>query len=125
MHAIPLSVISSAIAIPSVRNMDEEKREFVIYESTFSDILGIIAFNYFVADHSSGVSALLTFSWDLILILIISVISTAALVFLLNHATTHVRFFLTFSIIILAYSIAKYLHLPSLILVLCFGFSLK
>lgn len=125
IHAIPLSVISSAIAIPSVRNMDEEKREFVIYESTFSDILGIIAFNYFVADHSSGMGALLTFSGDLILILIISVISTVALVFLLNHATTHVRFFLTFSIIILAYSIAKYLHLPSLILVLCFGLVLN
>jgi Kef-type K+ transport system membrane component KefB len=26
IHAIPLSVISSAIAIPSVRNMDEEKK---------------------------------------------------------------------------------------------------
>jgi NhaP-type Na+/H+ or K+/H+ antiporter len=47
------------------------------------------------------------------------------LVLLLNHATTHVRFFLTFSIIILAYSIAKYLHLPSLFLVLCFGLVLN
>jgi Kef-type K+ transport system membrane component KefB len=125
IHAIPLSVISSAIAIPSVQNMDAEKKEFVIYESTFSDILGIIAFNYFVMDHSSGVSALLGFSWDLILILIISIVSTVALVLLLNHATTHVRFFLTFSIIILAYSIAKYLHLPSLFLVLCFGLVLN
>jgi Kef-type K+ transport system membrane component KefB len=42
VHAIPLAVISSAIAIPSVKKMDEKKREFIIYESTFSDILGII-----------------------------------------------------------------------------------
>ena len=46
LHAIPLSVISSAIAIPSVRHMDEEKREFVVYESTFSDIVGIVLFNF-------------------------------------------------------------------------------
>jgi len=125
IHAIPLSVISSAIAIPSVSNMTEEKREFVVYESTFSDVLGIIAFNYFITQHTSGFEAVATFGWDLVLIIIISVVSTIALVFLLNHATTHVRFFLTFSIIILTYSLAKFLHLPSLILVLCFGLVLS
>jgi len=125
LHAIPLSVISSAIAIPSVRNMGEEKREFVIYESTFSDILGIIAFNYIVAEKSTGMQALAGFSIDIILIVIVSLISTAFLVWLLNHVTSHVRFFLTFAILILAYSFAKYLHLPSLILVLCFGLVLN
>lgn len=125
VHAIPLSVISSAIAIPSVRNMEENKREFIVYESTFSDILGIIAFNYFVAQDSSGFAAVLGFSWDLILILVISIVSTVSLLFLLNHATTQVRFFLTFAIIILAYSFAKFFHLPSLILVLCFGLVLN
>ena len=52
IHSIPLSVISSAIAIPSVRNMSEDNREFVICESTFSDILGIIAFNFLVFQNS-------------------------------------------------------------------------
>ncbi|NJS15930.1 MAG: sodium:proton exchanger [Nostocaceae cyanobacterium CSU_2_110] len=121
IHAIPLSVISSAIAIPSVANMIEEKKEFVVYESTFSDILGIVAFNYIVAGNSSGAGAVLSFSWDIILIIVISIASTISLIFLLNHATTHVRFYLTFAIIVLAYSFAKFLHLPSLILVLCFG----
>lgn len=125
VHAIPLSVISSAIAIPSVSAMDEEKKEFVIYESTFSDILGIIAFNYCIADHTSGFGSLVGFGWDMILILLISIASTAFLIFLLNHATTHIRFFLTFAIIILTYSLAKSLHLPSLILVLCFGLVLN
>lgn len=125
VHAIPLSVISSAIAIPSVHNMDGEKREFVIYESTFSDVLGIMAFNYFIAQHDSGISSLFSFSWDIILILLISIVSTAFLIFLLNHVTTHIRFFLTFAIIILTYSLAKFLHLPSLILVLCFGLVLN
>jgi NhaP-type Na+/H+ or K+/H+ antiporter len=121
LHAIPLSVISSAIAIPSVAGMDAARREFVVYESTFSDILGIIAFNFMVAGHATGAEAVFAFGGDLILILLISIFSTVALVFLLNHSTSHVRFFLTFAIIILTYSLSKYLHLPSLILVLCFG----
>lgn len=125
LHAIPLSVISSAIAIPSVRNMDEEKREFVIYESTFSDILGIVLFNYVAAEHEAGISAVFDFGWDIFLILVVSVVSTAILVWLLNHSTTHVRFFLAFAILILTYSLAKFLHLPSLILVLCFGLVLN
>lgn len=121
VHAIPLSVISSAIAIPSVRDLTEIKREFIIYESTFSDIIGIIAFNYVAIETLSGTSALIGLSGDLILIICISIISTVALIFLLNHSTTNVRFFLTLAILILIYSLAKFLHLPSLVLVLCFG----
>jgi len=125
VHAIPLSVISSAIAIPSVQKMDPEKREFVIYESTFSDILGIILFNFIIINSSSGFGSVLQFSWSMVLIVIISVVSTAFLIFLLNHSTSHVRFFLTFAILILTYSLAKFLHLPSLILVLVFGLFLN
>lgn len=125
IHAIPLSVISSAIAIPSVRDMEEHKKEFVIYESTFSDVLGIVAFNFLLAQHETGIQAVASFGIDIVVIIIISVASTALLVFLLNHATSHVRFFLAFAILILTYSVAKFLHLPSLILVLCFGLVLN
>ncbi len=125
LHAIPLSVISSAIAIPSVSSLEDQRREFVVYESTFSDILGILAFNYFLVDHSTGLGAIAGFSWDLVLIVVISVLSTVLLVFLLNHSMSHVRFFLTFAVIVLVYSLAKYFHLPSLILVLCFGLVLN
>ena len=44
LYAVPLSIMSSAIIIPSVSALDSEKREFMIYESTFSDILGIMLF---------------------------------------------------------------------------------
>ena len=47
LYGIPVSVISSAIVIPSIGGISEEKREFLIYESAFSDILGIIMFNFF------------------------------------------------------------------------------
>jgi NhaP-type Na+/H+ or K+/H+ antiporter len=121
IHAIPFSIISSAIAIPSVSNMEADRKEFVVYESTFSDIMGIVAFNFVVADSVSGWDAAIRFGWQTILILIISIGSTASLIWLLANVTTHVRFFLTFAIIILTYSLSKFLHLPSLILVLCFG----
>jgi Kef-type K+ transport system membrane component KefB len=39
VNSIPLAIISSAIAIPSVVDLSKQKREFVIYDSTFSDIL--------------------------------------------------------------------------------------
>ena len=44
VYALPLSIMSSAIIIPSVANLSNYKKEFLIYESTFSDILGIMVF---------------------------------------------------------------------------------
>ena len=46
IYATPLSILSSAIIIPSVAALKEEKKEFHIYESTFSDILGIMMFYF-------------------------------------------------------------------------------
>ena len=47
LYAIPLSIMSSAIIIPSVGSLSPEKREFMIYESAFSDILGIMFFYFY------------------------------------------------------------------------------
>ncbi len=46
IYATPLSILSSAIIIPSVTDLRNDKKEFHIYESTFSDILGIILFYF-------------------------------------------------------------------------------
>ena len=48
INVVPLCVISSAIAIPSVRGLSTTNKEFVIYESSLSDITGVIIFNYLV-----------------------------------------------------------------------------
>ena len=57
IYAVPLSIMSSAIIIPSVGSLASHKKEFMIYESTFSDILGIMFF-YFLKDngHAEGAS---------------------------------------------------------------------
>ena len=44
LYAIPLSIISSAVVIPSASGLLTKDKEFVIYESTFSDILGVVIF---------------------------------------------------------------------------------
>ena len=46
LYATPLSILSSAIIIPSVTGLKENKKEFHIYESTFSDIIGIMMFYF-------------------------------------------------------------------------------
>ncbi|HNE30056.1 MAG TPA: cation:proton antiporter, partial [Saprospiraceae bacterium] len=40
VYAIPLSIVSSAIVLPSVHHLGHEKKEFLIYEASFSDVLG-------------------------------------------------------------------------------------
>lgn len=46
LNAIPFCVISSAIAIPSVRTLHSNEKEFIIYESSLSDIFGVLFFNF-------------------------------------------------------------------------------
>jgi Sodium/hydrogen exchanger family. len=41
-NAIPFCVISSAVAISSVKNMASADSEFIIYESSLSDIMGVL-----------------------------------------------------------------------------------
>ncbi|OON69281.1 cation:proton antiporter [Hymenobacter sp. CRA2] len=125
LNAVPLAVISSAVAIPSVAGLGGEKQEFIVYESTFSDILGIMLFNFVAQDNfAQGISAL-TFTRDLLAILVVSALATAILAFLLHRIRLHVKFFLVLAFLVLIYSLAKKLHLSSLLVVLVFGLVLK
>ena len=44
LFTVPLAILSSAIILPSIDSLDDDRKEFMIYESTFSDILGIVLF---------------------------------------------------------------------------------
>ena len=68
LNAIPYSVISSAIAIPSVSGLISRKKEFIIYESSFSDILGIMLFNFVMLNSSITGNSFLRLGWELVLI---------------------------------------------------------
>lgn len=125
VYAIPLAVISSAIAIPSVHKLSENKKEFIIYESTFSDVLGIMFFNYAVGGDIRSSESVVMFFSNLFIIMLISAVASLVLLWLLNYVKTHVKFFLVFAILLLIYGVGKKFHLSSLLLILVFGLMLN
>ena len=125
VNSIPFSVISSAIAIPSVRNIDKNQREFVIYESSFSDICAIILFNFAISNESYGFTAFASLSLELILIVVFASIACLSLLYIIGKITHHVKFFLIISILVLVYAIGQSFHLSALIIVLAFGLFLN
>jgi Kef-type K+ transport system membrane component KefB len=127
VYAIPLSVMSSAIIIPSVKQLPEKKKEFMIYESTFSDILGIMLF-YFVVDANESATFASTVKEVVInvgLTVFLSVILSYLLVLIFQRVRDSARLFLLISILIMLYSIGKIFHLSSLIVILVFGLTLS
>lgn len=121
LNAIPLAVISSAIAIPSARNLSPLNREFITYESSLSDIFGVLIFNFVSMNDGVTSHSLLNFSSELGLMLFISLITTLVLSLLLNNISHHVKFFPIILLIVLIYAIAKQFHLPALVFILLFG----
>ena len=89
IYSIPLAVISSAIAIPSVKELSEHKKEFIVYESTFSDIIGIMVFNFAILDNALSSESFMDFFLNIIYIILISFVSSALLVFMLNSISVH------------------------------------
>ena len=127
VYAIPLSIMSSAIIIPSVGGLSLEKKEFMVYESTFSDIWGIMAF-YLVLGNQEAVGpgeVLKSIGINLGASLIISIAVSYLLVYVLQKITSSVKLFLSIAVLILIYSIQKMLHLSPLILILIFGLMLN
>nr|WP_293838872.1 cation:proton antiporter [uncultured Arsenicibacter sp.] len=125
VNALPFSVISSAVAIPSVRNLSYGQREFVTYETAFSDIIGIMLFNFLLLAQTSVLGATFTFVRDTILMALISLICCFGLLYLIGRINHQVKFLPIISVLILVYAIAESYHLSSLLLILVFGLFLN
>jgi potassium/hydrogen antiporter len=123
-NAIPFCVISSAIAIPSVRNLTSHNKEFVIYESSLSDILGVLIFNFLALNETIDVVSFQHFGLQLLIITVVSLIATIGLSFLLSKIQHHIKFVPIILLIILIYAVSKIYHLPGLIFILIFGLSI-
>lgn len=121
ISAIPLCVISSAIAIPSVKNLDSKNKEFVIYESSLSDILGVLFFNFVALNEQFNVESFGTFLVQLILIAVVSFVATIGLSLILSKSGHQIKFTPIILLVILIYEISKVYHLPSLVFILLFG----
>jgi NhaP-type Na+/H+ or K+/H+ antiporter len=127
IYAIPLSIVSSAIIIPSVVNFKEEQREFMVYEATFSDILGILFFYFTVkSSHFENAGVLAVSVLGNILITVLgSFVLSILLILLFQRIKTQVKLFLLLSVLLVFYSLGEMLHLSSLIIILIFGLMLE
>ncbi len=125
LNSIPLGIISSSIAIPAARNLNTHDREFVVYESSFSDIIGIIVFDFILGSQGSLGSGISTILINSVITVLIAMITTFILATLLHKITYHVNYVIIMTSIILVYVLAKMAHLPALLLVLIFGLILS
>ncbi len=125
--AIPLSIMSSAIIIPSVSGLLEKRKEFMVYESTFSDILGIMMFYPFLnsvtgSDEYNGVGAEF---FKIFITIIVSVIVSYFLIWVFQRIKSQVKLFLLIALLCLLYVIGKINGLSTLLLILIFGLMLN
>ncbi|HMQ64429.1 MAG TPA: cation:proton antiporter [Flavilitoribacter sp.] len=123
LYATPLSILSSAIIIPSVSGLKTDKKEFHIYESTFSDILGIMVF-YFLSgqmDASEGSHGVAGFAGNVLLTIVVSLVASYIILVIFQSIRSNTKFFLLISVLLLLYSVGKIYHLSSLIIILVFG----
>jgi len=121
LAAIPFAVISSAVAIPAAHGLPDQPREFVIYESSLSDILGVLVF--YAWQQANG--SLEHFTFDLLgggaLSLLIALAAALLLYYLINQIEGHVRFLPLIAGLVCLYAVGKEVHLSPLILVLGCG----
>ncbi len=121
VYGIPLSIVSSAIVLSSVHHLGHEKKEFLIYEASFSDVLGIMAFNFFTAEKELGWGEVSWFIGSIPVSLVLSVGVCFGLMLLLVRNRINIKFFLAFAVLIVIYVGGKMMHLPSLITIMAFG----
>jgi Kef-type K+ transport system membrane component KefB len=127
VYATPLSIMSSAIIIPSVNALRGAKKEFMIYESTFSDILGIMVFYFLMGaiGNSNSNEIALEIVLNTFATIVLSVLASFLIVFLMQHLTMQVKLFPVIAVLILLFAVGKSFHLSSLLLILVFGLILN
>lgn len=126
VYAMPFSIISSAIVLPSVAHLAEDKKEFMIYESTFSDILGIMAFYMLIENigETSSAQIGIEVTGNILITVIISVVVAYGLLIALQKIKKDIKLTLLIAILLLLYSVGKMFHISSLLIILMFGLAL-
>ena len=127
VYAIPLSIMSSAIIIPSVGGLVNHQKEFMVYESTFSDILGIMFFYMLLGNaHADSLGQILiNVGGNIGITVLLGLAVSYGMVFILQNITSNVKLFLIIAVLLLIYALEKLMHLSPLILILIFGLMLN
>ena len=125
LNVIPLSIISSAVAISAARLLTSNQREFITLESAFSNIFGILLFDFIILNHVSFTAGLVDFVSKTLITILIAAILAIALAWLLYRINYQVNYIIILTAVVMAYVIAKLLYLPGLFLVVAFGLALS
>ncbi len=128
LYTIPMSILSSAIILPSIEDLEENKKEFMVYESTFSDIWGIIGFYSvlnILGSTENNLSVQVDIFNNLFFSLVFSIIISYLLIFVFQKITSSVKLFLLISVLLLLYSLGSLFNLSSLLIILIFGLILN
>jgi len=125
LNTIPLGIISSAVAIPSAAGLNTREKEFIVYESSFSDILGIMAFDFILFGQSEITGGIGNYIAGGLLTIVIAAVTTAGLAWLLHKVSYHINYVIIMTFVVLVYVLAELYHLPALLLVLIFGLALS
>lgn len=125
LYSIPLSVISSAVVLPCIAHIAENKREFTMYEASLSDIFGILLFNYFAFSQSLSARTAVQFFSGILPLILLSALAAVALAMLTVRIRRQVKFFLVLALLTLLYALGHLYHLSSLLLVLFFGLAMN
>ncbi len=125
IYATPLAVISSAVAIPAAASLASRQKEFVVYESSLSDILGVMLF-YTLLDNKGGLgSSTLSAAAQIGVSIVAGLFFAIALYWLISRATHHVRFLPMIFGLSFLYAAGKLLHLAPLVMILVVGLFLN
>lgn len=121
LNVLPLGIISSAVAIPSAQALEPSNREFIIYESTLSDIIGVLLFNFASSGQVIVLSSFGAFGVNIVLTIVLAIIACLGLALLVTHIEHRIKFLPIISVLLLIYAVAKVWHLSPLLIVFIFG----
>jgi cell volume regulation protein A len=125
LAAISVAVISSAVAIPSVAGLSDSSREFVVYESSLSDIVGVLFFYAWLGSGGEFRLFIPALFGGMFVSLLAAVVAGIGILYLINRVDGHVRFLPLLAGLTLLYAIGKDLHLSPLVLILVCGLLLN
>jgi len=125
IYATPLAVISSAVAIPAASSLSAKQKEFVIYESSLSDILGVMLFYALLENRGGFGSTSIAAAGQMGISILVGLIFAIALYWLISRATHHVRFLPMIFGLAFLYAAGKLLHLAPLVMILVVGLFLN
>lgn len=123
--ATPFAVISSAIAIPGSHFLEQRAREFVVYESSVSDIFGVLVFIALLNSDGTLRGFLTDLAGGGLLSLVLAFACSVTLLLVTTRADAHVRYVPLLAGLFALYAAGQLLHLSPLIMVLLFGLMLN